>query len=146
MNWQNLFLSIDGRIGRKDFWLGAAVLIGAGLVGGLIPVAGPLVSLALIVPWTCLTAKRLHDFGRSGWLVLAAVVPSTISAAMALFTALATANVATLGLAFAGASLTLMVSTLAMLVSLGFLLWVGLKPSDAAPNAYGPAPAPVAAA
>lgn len=141
MNWQNLFLSIDGRTGRKDFWLGAAALIGAGLVGGLIPLVGPLVSLALIVPWTCLTAKRLHDIGRSGWLVLVAVVPSVISGAMALFTALATANVAALGLAFAGAGVTLMVSTVALLVSLGFLLWVGLKPGEPAANAYGPAPA-----
>lgn len=141
MNWQNLLLTADGRIGRKAFWAGAAALIAAGLVLGLIPVVGPFASLALMLPWTCLTTKRLHDFGRSGWLVLIAVIPALVSAALALFTAFAAANLAMIGAAFAGASLTLMLSASASLVSLGFLLWVGLAPSDPMPNAYGPAPA-----
>lgn len=141
MNWQYLFLAIDGRVGRKDFWIGAAALIGVGLICGLIPLAGSLASLALTVPWTCLMAKRLHDLGRSGWLVLIAVIPTAVSATMGLFTALAASNFATMGAAFATAGLTLMISTGALLVSLAFLLWVGLTPGEANSNAYGPAPA-----
>lgn len=141
MNWQNLLLTTSGRIGRRDFWIGAAALIAAGLIFGLIPVVGPFASLGLMLPWTCLTAKRLHDFGRSGWLVLLAVVPAAASGILGVFTTLAAANAATMGAALAGASLTLMVSTVALLASLSFLLWVGLKPGDAAANAYGPAPA-----
>lgn len=141
MNWQDLLLRTDGRIGRKDFWIGAAALIGVGLVFGLIPVVGPFVSLALLLPWTCLTAKRLHDFGRPGWLVLIAVSPTVGSAALALFSVLAAASLSTIGAAFAGASLTLMVSTAASLVSLGFLIWVGLAAGDPAPNPYDAAPA-----
>lgn len=140
MNWRHLFLTLEGRIDRKDFWIGAAALIGAGLVLSVIPVVGQLASLALIVPWTCLTTKRLHDFGRSGWMALAAVIPSAASAVLGLFTALAASNVATMGAAFASAGLTLMISTAALVISLAFLLWVGLTPSDAASNAYGPAP------
>lgn len=141
MNWYPLFLSLDGRIGRKDFWIGAAVLIGVGLMAGLMPIIGPLVSLALIAPWTCLMAKRLHDFGRSAWLVLIALIPAAGSAALGLFTALAATNAATMGAAFAGAGLTLAVSFIALIVSLGFLIWVGVKPGDPRPNAYGPAAA-----
>lgn len=137
MNWFPLFLSLDGRIGRKDFWIGAVVLIGVGILANLLPIVGPLVSLALIAPWTCLMAKRLHDFGRSAWLVLIALIPSAGSAALGLFTALAATNAATMGAAFAGAGLTLAVSFIALIVSLGFLIWVGVKPGDLQPNAYG---------
>lgn len=139
MDWQNLFLSAQGRIGRKDFWIGAGALVVANLIGGAIPLAGALISLALIYPWTCLAAKRLHDFGRSGWLVIVAAAPAAVSGTLALVTSLAASNVATMGVAFAGAGLTLMVSGVALLASLGFLLWVGLKPGNAGANTYGPA-------
>ena len=138
MNWFPLFLSLDGRIGRKEFWIGAVVLICIGLLAGLMPIIGPLVSLALIAPWICLMAKRLHDFGRSAWLALIALIPSAGSAALGLFTALAATNAATMGAAFAGAGLTLAVSFIALIVSLGFLIWVGVKPGDLQPNAHGP--------
>lgn len=42
----------------------------------MIPVFGPFAGLALMLPWTCLMAKRLHDFGRSDWLVLVPAVPT----------------------------------------------------------------------
>ncbi len=138
MNWVPLFLSLDGRIGRKDFCIGAVALIGVGVLANLLPIVGPLVSLVLIVPWTCLLVKRLHDFGRSGWLVLIALVPAAGAAALGRFTALDASNAATMGAAFAGAGLTLVVSSVALIVSLGFLIWVGAKPGDRQPNAYGP--------
>ena len=142
MNWLPLFLSLDGRIGRKDFCIGAVALIGVGILANLLPIVGPPLSLALIAPWACLMVKRLHDFGRSGWLVLIALVPAAGSAALGLFTALAASNAAsnaaTMGAALAGAGLTLVVSSVALIVSLGFLIWVGAKPGDLQPNAYGP--------
>lgn len=137
IDWQTLYLSGRGRIGRVEFWIGAAGLICVGVVAGLIPVVGALVSLALIYPWACLTAKRLHDFGRSGLLALVAVVPAVVAGAFSLVTALAASNLSTIGIALAGASLSLAVSTVALLVSLGFLLWVGLKPGHEAANSYG---------
>lgn len=138
MNWFPLFLSLEGRIGRKDFCIGAVALIGVGIFANLLPIVGPLVSLALIAPWSCLMVKRLHDFGRSGWLVLVALVPAAGSAALGLFTALAASNAATMGAAFAGAGLTLVVSSIALIVTLGFLIWVGAKAGDLESNAYGP--------
>jgi uncharacterized membrane protein YhaH (DUF805 family) len=73
--------------------------------------------------------------------VRVAAAPAAASGGLGLFTALAASNMATLGVAFAGAGLALMVSTVALIISLAFLLWVGLKPGDAAPNAYGSGPA-----
>ncbi|MCX7588990.1 DUF805 domain-containing protein [Phenylobacterium sp. 58.2.17] len=137
IDWQTLYLSGRGRIGRAEFWIGAAGLICIGLVAGLIPVVGVLASLALIYPWACLTAKRLHDFGRSGLLVLVAAVPAVVAGVFSLVTALAASNISTIGMALAGASLSLAVSTVALLVSLGFVLWVGLTPGHDAANSYG---------
>ena len=42
IDWQTLYLSGQGRIGRAQFWIGAAGLICVGLVAGLIPVVGVL--------------------------------------------------------------------------------------------------------
>ena len=140
MNWVPLFLSLDGRIGRKDFCIGAVALIIVGVLSNLLPIVGPIMSLVLIAPWTCLVVKRLHDFGRSAWLALIALIPSAAAAALGLFTALAATNAATMGAAFAGAGLTLVMSPIALVVSLGFLIWVAAKPGDPRPNVYGPAP------
>ena len=66
MNWQFLFLSANGRIGQKDFWIGFLILFVAGIILGMIPVLGQIISIALIYPWVCLYSKRLHDFGKTG--------------------------------------------------------------------------------
>lgn len=137
MNWKTLFLSAEGRIAKRDFWIGAAILFGAGFVANMLPLIGAVAGLVLLYPWTCLVAKRLHDFGRSAWLVLVPVVPAAASGVLALVTTMAMGNAATMAAGFAAAGLTLLVSTLAILFSLAFLLWVGLKDGDAATNAYG---------
>lgn len=75
------------RTRRKDFWLFqlatwilAAIalfidsMIGMSGENGIGPV-GALVSLALLVPSISITARRLHDVGYSGWLMLVIFVP-----------------------------------------------------------------------
>lgn len=140
LDWQQLFLSFTGRASKRDFWIGFAVLFGAGFVASLLPVIGALASLALIYPWTALMTKRLHDFGKSGWLVLVPAVPAAASGVLGLFAAVAMGNAVTMGAAFATAGLAVMISTIAILIGLGFLLWVGLKDGDRVPNAYGEVP------
>ena len=69
LDWQRLFLSADGRIGRQEYWIGFAILFVGGLVLGMIPILN-LLSIVLIYPQVCVGSKRLHDMGRSGWLML----------------------------------------------------------------------------
>lgn len=138
IDWKTMFLTMSGRMPKSDFWAGAAILLVVGLVAGMLPLVGSLVGLALIVPWTCLMAKRLHDFGQSARLILIPAIPAAASALIATMTALAASNAVTAGAAFGMAGLALFVSGLAFVVGLGFLLWAGTRDGDAAANAYGP--------
>ncbi len=91
-----LFLSMDGRIGRGKFWLGLLGLIIANLVltfvltlSGLMsvdPVTGApvgtgywiglLVLLAVMIwPSICVYAKRFHDRDKSAWWMLISFIP-----------------------------------------------------------------------
>ena len=137
MDWNHLFLSFSGRTSKRDFWIGFGALFGAGIVANLLPVVGTVAGLALLYPWTALMAKRLHDFGRSGWRVLVPAVPAALSGILALFAALAMGSTATMAAAFATAGFAVLVSTLAVIVGLGFLVWVGTRDGDAGANAYG---------
>ena len=152
MNWQFLFLSSEGRIGQKDFWIGALLLFVAWILSHALHILAPLIWLLLVFPWVCIIAKRLHDFGRSGWLMLAplavgvvavvlAVVFGGLTAGSALYTAF-TGGMEPSGWAVMFGALGVMFAFLgvAALVKILFLLWVGLTPGDPGANRFGPAP------
>ncbi len=86
MDYQALFLTNDGRLNRKPFWIGGIILALVSLVARLIihivvghgtfaHLLALLVALALIYPSVNLGIKRYHDHGKSGWWVLIALVP-----------------------------------------------------------------------
>ena len=87
LDWTELLFSSAGRLSRAPFILAAATLIFlAGLYEALVApparwVIGILVYPFLIFCGVSITAKRLHDRGRSGWW--AAVV---VAALMAVWT------------------------------------------------------------
>jgi uncharacterized membrane protein YhaH (DUF805 family) len=146
MDWKFLFFSADGRISRQQFWIGALILIGAGVVLGWIPIIGWLISLVSLYAWVCLYSKRLHDFGKSGWLTAIPVGLTIVCAIAAIATM---GGMAAMGAfntdymhpgAMMGMGLTAALMGLAMLVSLGFLLWVGLTPTQPGANKYGEPP------
>jgi uncharacterized membrane protein YhaH (DUF805 family) len=146
MNWQHLFLGLQGRTSKRDFWIGFAGLVGAGIVANLLPLIGGVVSLALLYPAAALMAKRLHDFGRSGWLVMVPLLPTALAGSVAILATMTIGNPATVGAGLAAAGFAALLSTVAMLVGIGFLLWVGTRDGDASANAHGqPSPsAPLA--
>ena len=73
------FFCFEGRTGRKAFWTFILVNFVVNFVLGLIPGIGTILAgifcLAVLCPTLGITARRLHDVGKSGWFQLAAVIP-----------------------------------------------------------------------
>ena len=72
----------DGRARRKEYWMFvlfnfviAAALAIIGQVIGLVDVLRALYMLGVLVPGLAVSVRRLHDTGRSGWMLLIALVP-----------------------------------------------------------------------
>ncbi len=75
MDFRFLFLEPQGRLAPRPFGRGLVLLTGASLsltvlTAIAVPSFGPL-QLALVFPYICLFAKRLHDGGLTGWFWLA---------------------------------------------------------------------------
>lgn len=139
-------LSFNGRLRRQHFWISWLILFGGGLVLNLIPFLN-LLGIALLWPHLAIGVKRLHDMGKSGWLIAipyVVMVGGWIFAFMsigvsAFMNAQAIENedpaviLSTFGPAF---GIILLIS----LVGLGFLLWIGISDSQKGDNKYGPNP------
>ena len=158
MSWKDLFLSANGRVGQGAFWIGFLILVGAWVVSHLFLVLAPVIWLALLYPWVCLFAKRLHDFGRSGWLILVPFVVAVVAVtcafvfggigAMGTIWTIATEGEEPSAWATAISGMGAMLGFLAVagLVKVAFILWVGLSKGADGPNAYGPPAGPLGAA
>ncbi len=88
MNWKHLLISLEGRIGKKSYWIGMLVLIAAQTLGmaatggldwtpgePLLTTSGTIVSVILLWPMLAVGAKRWHDHDRSGWFNLLYFIP-----------------------------------------------------------------------
>jgi uncharacterized membrane protein YhaH (DUF805 family) len=72
----------EGRARRKEYWTFVLfnVIIGFALgfieaLLGIPPVISALYSLAVVIPGIAVTARRLHDIGKSGWFILITLIP-----------------------------------------------------------------------
>ena len=65
------YFCFDGRTGFEEYWRYILVVI----VLGWIPAIGQLFLLATLLPTLGITARRLHDTGKTGWLQLICLVP-----------------------------------------------------------------------
>ena len=87
MDWKYLFTSLDGRIGRKSYWMGviaiAVIIVVAELIDVILGTAhqngfgvvSVVAVLVLIYPSIVLYSKRWHDRDKSGWWTLINFVP-----------------------------------------------------------------------
>ena len=92
MNWYlevlRKYAVFNGRARRKEYWtfflinLVISIVLFAigGLIGTFSPQAGGgllqgIFSLAILIPSLAVTARRLHDTGRTGWWILIALIP-----------------------------------------------------------------------
>ena len=132
MIWDTLFVHPRGRTSRDQF---TAALIPLAFVVWSYAKSGPNMYapwdlLVLVYPAVVLHARRLHDMGRTGWLLLAPAVLTVV--AMAIW-----AHRLSLG-----AQLDSAVPLAALLVFVGFALWGCIGKGQAEVNSFGP---PVAA-
>ena len=92
MNWYlkalKQYADFSGRARRKEYWMfvlfNMIFAIVAMILDNVLGIAmegvgyGPLYGLyvlAMIIPGLALTVRRLHDVGKSGWMILIALIP-----------------------------------------------------------------------
>ena len=84
------YLDFKGRASRSEFWYFflfsiIASVVAGGLIGALarpsdeVPIILFVVVIALTIPLLSVTVRRFHDFGVSGWMYCAFIVPYVIS-------------------------------------------------------------------
>ncbi|MBB3871983.1 uncharacterized membrane protein YhaH (DUF805 family) [Brevundimonas mediterranea] len=148
-DFTSAMFSFNGRLRRSHFWIGFLIIFGASLVLGWIPFLGGLISIALIWPNLAISVKRLHDMGKSGWLIAIPfgvnIILTFIAFGIMISNVIANGGTADYyednpeaALAVMGPAIGLI--GLAGLVSLGFLLWIGLVDSQKGENRFGPNP------
>ena len=76
------YADFNGRSRRKEFWmfslivgLASVVLQVLGQYSSLFGIIYLVASLAVLVPAVAVGVRRLHDTGRTGWLMLLAFIP-----------------------------------------------------------------------
>jgi len=147
LDWQKLLFSFEGRTRRSHFWIGWLICLGGGVVAGMIPIIGQIISLVLIWPNLAITVKRLHDMGKSGWLAAIPWVVGIVGAiaAVSMMGVSALTNASALEAGDPVAVMALMGPAMGLiavigLVCLGFLLWIGLSDGQPGDNRFGPNP------
>ena len=70
------YATFGGRASRPEFWWFILFQFLLSLVVGFIsPILAGLVSLALLLPMLAAQSRRLHDVGKSGWMMLIGLIP-----------------------------------------------------------------------
>lgn len=82
------YAGFSGRARRKEYWMftlfNIIISFVLGFVDGIIGSVNPTVgigalggiySLAVLIPSLAVSVRRLHDVGKSGWMLLIALIP-----------------------------------------------------------------------
>ncbi|MEK7552028.1 MAG: DUF805 domain-containing protein [Patescibacteria group bacterium] len=87
MNWYKTVLKkyavFSGRAQRAEYWyfvlfnilISIAFSIVSSILGDDKGILGTLYTLAVLVPCLAVSVRRLHDTGRSGWMLLISLIP-----------------------------------------------------------------------
>ena len=92
MNWYLIVLkknaTFSGRARRKEYWMftlfnvifALVAMILDNVLGVAMPEVGygplyGLYALAMLIPGLAVAVRRLHDVGKSGWMILVALIP-----------------------------------------------------------------------
>jgi uncharacterized membrane protein YhaH (DUF805 family) len=70
------YADFNGRASRSEFWWWALFcLIASVVLGAVSNKLSGVFSLATLVPYVAVAARRLHDTDRSGWMQLIGLIP-----------------------------------------------------------------------
>lgn len=76
------YADFNGRARRQEYWMfvlfNAIITVVLGVVDQLVGTGGFLggiYGLAVLVPGIAVAVRRMHDIGKSGWLLLVALIP-----------------------------------------------------------------------
>lgn len=70
------YAGFSGRASRSEYWWWTLFVVLATLATAFVSdVLSGLVSLATLVPFLAVAARRLHDIGKSGWWQLVGFIP-----------------------------------------------------------------------
>jgi uncharacterized membrane protein YhaH (DUF805 family) len=70
------YATFSGRASRSEYWWWTLFVVLATVGGAMVSdVLSGLVSLATLLPYLAVAARRLHDMGKSGWWQLVGFIP-----------------------------------------------------------------------
>lgn len=139
------YARFSGRARRAEYWWFALFTTGLGVVAGIIDIilgfdvekngpVGAAVSLGMLVPSLAVSARRMHDLGRSAlWLVLP--VLGLFAAALIFGFALSSGGVGSSGGPMFGVAFVIAIFGYLLLL----LVWFCRRGTDG-PNRFGPDP------
>ena len=64
------YAEFSGRAQRSEFWWFFLFSVVSSAIVGIVPVIGQIYPLVLLIPSLSVSARRLHDTGRSAWWLL----------------------------------------------------------------------------
>jgi len=138
MDWVYLFSSFEGRISRKTFWIGIAVLIVVELAAYLVAQAlqgdrlSAIVDLAFIYPEFAIAAKRAHDRDLPVWILIVFFGGEAVLDLLTVLELTGGSDQPSLLSLFIAVPFTVLL--VALLIELGF------RRGTIGPNQYGPDP------
>ena len=138
MDWAYLLNSFEGRISRKTFWIGMAVLIIAEILGHLAAQAlqgdrlSAIVDLAFTYPEFAIAAKRAHDRNLPIWILIVFFGGGAVLDLLTVLQLTGSGDQPSVLSLFIAVPFTVLL--VALLVELGF------RRGTIGPNRYGPDP------
>ena len=138
MDWAYLLNSFEGRISRKTFWIGMAVLVSAEILGHLVAQTlqgdrlSAIVDLAFTYPEFAIAAKRAHDRDLPIWIL---IIFFGGGAMLDLLTVLQLT-----GSDEQPGALSLVIAVPFTVLLVALLIELGFRRGTIGPNQYGPDP------
>ena len=143
-----MFAYLQGRSGRKEYWIGVALLLLVGVGLAYANVGGA--SGATTFLWILIWNRRLHDIGQSGWviliplgLIIAGATAGLVFGGKDLLNAFEYSQKGSGPVTEHGAWLFIGMVLVLIAIQFGFTIWLGKKKGDPGDNRYGPPPAPL---